>query len=97
MFRENKDHLQVEPFNSFTTMNPKVQSSLQGTWAPLFYEHVFFKINEEPFAALYCLDNGRPNFPVNILLSLKFIKNMKDYTDEDILEQFRFNTRLCTR
>jgi hypothetical protein len=28
---------------------------------------------------------------VNIQLSLEFIKHMKDYTDEDILEQFRFN------
>lgn len=73
-------------------MNPKIQDSLQGTWAPLFYEHVFCKIDETPFAALYWLDNGRrPNFPVNILLFLEFIKHMKDYTDEGILEQFRFN------
>jgi hypothetical protein len=28
---------------------------------------------------------------VNILLFLEFIKHMKDYTDEGILEQFRFN------
>jgi tetratricopeptide (TPR) repeat protein len=91
MFRENKDHLQQELFNSYSTMNPKVQASLQGTWAPLFYEHVFCKIDETPFSYLYSLDNGRPNFPVNILLSLEFIKHMKDYTDEDILEQFRFN------
>ena len=94
MFRENNGHLQGELFNSFTTMNPKIQSCLKGTWAPLFYEHVFCKIDEKPFAALYCLDNGRPNFPVNILLSLEFIKNMKDYTDEDILEQFRFNYQI---
>lgn len=91
MFRENQGHLQEELFNSYSMMNPKIQDSLQGTWAPLFYEHVFCKIDETPFAALYCLDNGRPNFPVNILLSLEFIKQMKDYTDEDILEQFRFN------
>ncbi len=69
---------------------------MQGTWAPLFYEHVFCKIDEAPFSCLYCLDNGRPNFPVNILLSLEFIKHMKDYTDEDILEQFRFNYQIMT-
>ena len=68
MFRENKDHLQEELFNSFSWMNPKIQASLKGTWAPLFYEHVFCKIDEAPFSCLYCLDNGRPNFPVNILL-----------------------------
>ncbi|MBS4025298.1 MAG: transposase [Clostridia bacterium] len=94
MFRENQGHLQEELFNSYSMMNPKIQDSLQGTWAPLFYEHVFCKIDETPFAALYCLDNGRTNFPVNILLSLDFIKHMKDYTDEDILEQFRFNYQI---
>jgi len=94
MFRENKDHLQQELFNSYSWMDPKIQASLQGTWAPLFYEHVFCKIDETPFSCLYSLDNGRPNFPVNILLSLEFIKHMKDYTDEDILEQFRFNYQI---
>ncbi len=94
MFRENKDHLQVELFNSYSWMNPKIQASLQGTWAPIFYEQVFCKIDETPFSCLYSLDNGRPNFPVNILLSLEFIKHMKDYVDEDILEQFRFNYQI---
>ena len=35
MFRKNKDHLQQELFNSYSWMNPKVQASLRGTWAPL--------------------------------------------------------------
>ncbi|ABZ83429.1 conserved hypothetical protein [Heliomicrobium modesticaldum Ice1] len=91
MFRKNTQHKQEELFNSFTGMNPKVQKSMQGTWAPLFYEHVFFHIDETPFAVLYSSHNGRPNFPINILLSLEFIKHMKDYTDEEILEQFHFN------
>lgn len=94
MFRENNNHLQEELFNSFSWMNSKIQASLKETWAPFFYEHVFCKINEAPFSCLYSLDNGRPNFPVNILLSLEFIKHMKDYTDEDILEQFRFNYQI---
>lgn len=94
MFQENKDHLQQELFNSYSWMDPKIQASLQGTWAPLFYEHVFCQIDETPFSCLYSLDNGRPNFPVNILLSLEFIKHMKDYVDEDILEQFRFNYQI---
>jgi len=75
-------------------MNPKIQASLLGTWAPIFYEHVFCNIDETPFSCLYSLDNGRPNFPVNILLSLEFIKHMKDYVDEDIIEQFRFNYQI---
>ncbi len=64
---------------------------LEKSWAPLFYEHVFCKIDEKMFAPLYCPDNGSPNKPVNILLSLEFLKHLYDYTDEQILEQYYFN------
>lgn len=40
---------------------------------------------------MYCNDNGRPNFPVNILLALEIIKHLFDYTDKEILKQFYFN------
>jgi|GEM_PF-4463348 hypothetical protein len=43
MFRENKDHLQTELFNSYSTMNPKIQASLQGTWAPFSMSMCFVK------------------------------------------------------
>jgi hypothetical protein len=41
-------------------MNPKIQDSLQGTWAPLFYEHVFCKIDETPFTpgVIHLLDKA---------------------------------------
>jgi len=44
---------------------------------------------------LYCDDNGRPNFPINILLSLEFIKHWKDLTDEELLEQASFNYQIA--
>jgi hypothetical protein len=40
---------------------------------------------------MYCLDTGRPNVPVNILMSLEIIKNMFGYTDQELIEQFYFN------
>ncbi|MDD4402493.1 MAG: transposase [Desulfitobacteriaceae bacterium] len=46
------------------------------------------------YAPLYCLDNGRPNTPVNILLSLEIIKHQFGFTDEEILEQFYFNFQI---
>jgi len=64
---------------------------LEKSWAPLYYEHVFCKIDEKMFAPLYCTDNGSPNKPVNTLLSLEFLKHLHDYTDEEILEQDYFN------
>jgi len=47
------------------------------------------------FAPLYCQDNGSPNKPVNILLSLEFIKHLYDYTDEQLLEQYYFNYQIA--
>jgi hypothetical protein len=72
-------------------MDSRIQEDLKRSWASLFYELVFCQIDENKFASLYSSDTGRPNFPVNVLLSLEFIKHMKNYTDEELIEQFRFN------
>ncbi len=71
-------------------MNPKIREKLEKSWAPIFYDHVFCKIDEEPFAVLYGT-TGKPNFPVNILLSLEYIKHMKDCSDLELLDDFYFD------
>lgn len=91
MFRENNAHQQRELFNSFNDLHPKIQAMLEKSWAPIYYEHVFCQIDESKFAEIYCPDNGRPNFPVNILLSLEFIKHHNDFNDEQTLDQFYYN------
>jgi len=81
VFREDKDHLQGALFNSSHLMDDRIWAKLENTWAA----------PEKPFACLYCADNGWPNFPVNILLSLEFIKHLKNYNDEDLIDQYHFN------
>ncbi|SHK64911.1 transposase [Paramaledivibacter caminithermalis] len=90
MFRENTTHTQENIFNSTNWMNPRVRDKLSKSWAPIFYEDVFCKIDEKPFTVLYS-DIGRSNFPVNILLSLEYIKHMFNYSDDDLIENFYFN------
>jgi hypothetical protein len=90
MFRENKNHSQISFFESTDLMNPRIKDKLEKSWAPIFYEHVFCKIDEQPFAVLYS-DIGSPNFPVNIVLSLEFIKHFQDYSDDELIENFYFN------
>ena len=90
MFKANDKHNQETMLDSRQWMNPNVVTKLEKSWAPIFYENVFSKIDEEPFAVLYDT-TGRPNFPVNILLSLHYIKHMKDCNDLDILDDFYFN------
>lgn len=94
MFRENKDHLQVNLFNSLDTMDHRLAKKLEKSWAALFYQHIFCKIDENVFAPLYCKDNGRSNFPVNILMSLDLIKEIRAYTDEVLLEEYAFNYQI---
>ena len=95
MFRKNAGHNQERLFSHFNQLDNGLQHRLINTWAPVFYDNVFSKIDETPFNILYCADNGRPNFPVNILLALEFIKHWKDLTDEELLEQASFNYQVA--
>ena len=90
MFRENHDHNQQSLLDSTQWMNPRIREKLKKSWAPIFYEHVFCKIDESPFSVLYA-KNGAPNFPVNILLSLEYIKSMKVCNDLELLDDFYFD------
>lgn len=90
MFRANQKHKQQTMFESTQWMNPKIREKLNKSWAPIFYEHVFCKIDEEPFADLYGT-TGKPNFPVNILLSLEYIKHMNGCNDLQLLDDFYFD------
>lgn len=91
MFCQNEDHRQTELFNTASSVDPRVRTMLEKSWAPLFYEHVFCQIDERPFAQLYSEQMGRPNFPVNVLLGLEILAALKDYTVDEMLEQFHFN------
>lgn len=90
MFRKNTDHKQLELFNVTSEMNDTVRRVFEQSWAPVFYEHLFCQIDEEPFAVLYS-DIGRPNFPVNVLVALEILACLHGYTVQETLEQYYFN------
>lgn len=87
MFREN-DHQSLSDSTLF--MDKRIKETLEKSWAPIFYENVFCKIDEKPFAVLYGT-KGNPNFPVNILLSLEYIKHMKNIPDCELMDAFYFD------
>jgi Transposase DDE domain/Transposase domain (DUF772) len=95
MFRENNAHLQQTLLTSENYMNSAVLERLLKSWAAVFYSMVFCRIKESTFSVLYCSNNGRPNFPVNILLSLEYIKHLFNYSDEELVEQFYFNYQIA--
>jgi hypothetical protein len=71
-------------------MDKRIRNKLEKSWAPIFYEHVFCLIDEKPFAVLYG-KTGNPNFPVNILLALEYIKHIRDCNDQELLDAFSFD------
>ena len=90
MFRRNTEHRQQSLYESENWMKEHVRDNLRKSWAPIFYEEVFCKIDETPFAMLYS-ETGAPNTPVNILLALEIIKHMQDVSDERLLEMAQFD------
>lgn len=94
MFRKNVDHRQTDLFNTASYVDPRIRLQLEKSWAPLFYEHIFCQIDEAPFAQFYAEQMGRPNFPVNILIGLEVLAGLKDYSVEEMLEQFHFNLQV---
>ena len=70
MFRNNSNHTQESFLDSTYWRSSGIRNKLEKSWAPIFYEyeHIFLKIDEEPFSVLYS-DKGRPAFPVNITIS----------------------------
>lgn len=94
MFRVNTSHRQENLFNNLSAMDPRFKKKLEKSWAGLFYKHVFCKIDEKLFAPLYSSDNGRPNFPINILVALEIIKHLKNFVDEVLFEAFAYDYQI---
>ena len=90
LFRENNNHLQQSLFESVNFIDSRIKAKIEKSWAPIFYKYVFCNIDEKLFSVLYS-DTGRANFPVNILLSLEYIKHLKNYSDDELIENFNFN------
>ena len=94
MFRENTSHRQEKLFDNLSGMDPRYKKRLENSWAGLFYTHLFCEIDEQLFAPLYSSDNGRPNFPINILVALEIIKHLKNFTDEVLFEAFAYDFQI---
>ena len=90
MFKENKK-LQISLFGMVHQFPIGVKKTLEQSWAPKFRKLIFEKIDEKRYAELYSDIPSRPNFPVNVWVGLEIIKYLRDYTDEELLQQWHFN------
>ena len=69
----------------------KKAKRLERSWAEVFRNEALPLIDEDRFAPMYCVDNGRPNRAVQTVLGVHLLKEMFNLTDDEALEQLEFN------
>jgi len=74
---------------------PKVKRArLERSWARGFRDRVLPLIDEELFRASFHKSQGRPNKSIRLLVGLHLIKEMRDYTDTEVIDAFEFNLQV---
>ncbi len=93
MFKNNDDHKQLNLFGFEDQFDEYRKKMLENGWPAVFYENVFSKIDEDTFSEMYSDKPSRPNFPINILISLEILKHLHNLTDQELIERFHFDLR----
>ena len=91
MFRKNSDHAQMDVFEYDLFNTRQIRKMVEQTEEYAFYELIFCQIDESLFSPLYCEDNGRPNSPVNAMLSALILKERRDWSYRELFKQLHFN------
>ena len=94
MYRKNDAHLQIDMLSIIDALPEKQQRRLDASWAGTFYREFFCRIDESRFAVLYSENASRPNIPVNVLVSLEYLKAGKGWSDEDMYDAFLFDVQV---
>lgn len=67
---------------------------LEKSWAKIFSDEIFPAIDEERFSVLYSDKASRPNTPVNVIVGALIIKELFDYSDDEIVENLMLDLHL---
>ena len=98
-FKENACQ-QISFTDSFSGLTAREQKALENSWAKVFADEIFPAIDEKRFSVLYSDNASRPNTPVNVIVGALIIKELFDYSDDEMVENlmldFRFQYALHT-
>lgn len=92
-FKENSCQ-QLSFTDSFTGLTAREQKALEKSWAKVFADEIFPSIDENRFAVLYSDKASRPNAPVNIIVGALIIKELFDYSDDEMVENLMLDLHL---
>ena len=92
-FKTN-DCQQLSFDDSFISLTEREKKALEKSWAKIFADEIFSAIDEERFSVLYSDKASRPNAPVNIIIGALIIKELFDYSDDEIVENLMLDLHL---
>lgn len=92
-FRENSCQ-QLSISDSFSGLTAREQKVLENSWAHIFATEVFPVIDEKRFSVLYSGRASRPNAPVNVIVGALIIKELFDYSDDEMAENLMLDLHL---
>jgi len=92
MFRKNEGHRQVDLFTRehFGLPEAKYKKALKSKEYG-FYEDVFSRIDEVMFEPLFVSGRGRPNAPLNSMLAVMILRELRHCTYEELFRSLDFD------
>lgn len=92
-FKENESQ-QISLTDSFLNLTEREKKALEKSWAKVFADDIFPAIDEKRFSVLYSDKDSRPNTPVNVIVGALIIKELFDYSDDEIVENLMLDLHL---
>ncbi|MDP2172578.1 MAG: transposase, partial [Candidatus Cloacimonadaceae bacterium] len=91
MFRENWKTGQIDRMDFDRVLSAKKYAELQGSAWQILHKHVYELVNEGSFSVLYNERMGRPNVPINQIITILTIKELYDWSFSELEEQLKWN------
>ena len=85
---------QISFTDSFSGLTAREQKALERSWAKIFADEIFPAIDEKRFSVLYSDKASRPNTPVNVIVGALIIKELFDYSDDEMVENLMLDFRI---
>lgn len=83
-FKTN-DCQQLSLDDSFIALTERERKALEKSWAKIFADEIFPAIDEDRFSVLYSDKASRPNAPVNVIIGALIIKELFDYSGNEMV------------
>lgn len=75
------------------SLNDRERKMLEESWAGVFADRIFPRIDEKIFKDLYSTDSARPSGPVNVTVGALILGEIFDLTDEELISSIVCDVR----